>query len=204
LTIRWDSKTLGITGADVADLLYGGEPRIALGGGGGGGGGARGAGQAELPGDTGLSLNASTMADGDEKIVADRIYQVLSAKHTLKQPEPPGTPVTDLTGQWLIDIQYAAGKTTHTLHLRQQQNGVTGTHQGDFLARDISGTISGDAIALASVVTERHGDALTYRFSGKATGTGDAATLTGTLDLGEYLTATWTGRRYQAANGRTA
>ena len=37
MTIRWDSKTLGITGADVADLLYDGEPRIALGGGGGGG-----------------------------------------------------------------------------------------------------------------------------------------------------------------------
>ncbi len=170
---------------------------------------ARGAGQAELPGDTGISLSASMMADGDEKIVADRIYQVLSAKHTLKPVEPPKTPTTDLTGQWLIDIQYAAGKTTHTLHLRQQENGVVGTHQGDFLARDISGTISGDAITLASIVTERHGDALNYRFTGKAATTGDAATgdavtLSGTLDLGEYLTATWTGRRYQAANGRTA
>lgn len=209
LSIRWDSKTLGITGADVADLLYDGEPRIALGAGGGGGGGARGAGQAELPGDTGISLNASTMADGDEKVVADRIYQVLSAKHTLKPAEAPKAPAIDLTGQWLIDIQYAAGKTTHTLHLRQQENGVTGTHQGDFLARDISGTISGDAITLASIVTERHGDALTYRFTGKTAGTGggvasNGATLSGTLDLGEYLTATWTGRRYQAANGRTA
>jgi hypothetical protein len=144
------------------------------------------------------------MANGDEKIVADRIFQVLSAKHTLKPVDAPKAPATDLTGQWLVDIQYAAGKTTHTLHLRQQENGVTGTHQGDFLARDISGTISGDAITLASVVTERHGDALTYRFSGKTTGAGDAATLSGTLDLGEYLTATWTGRRYQAGNGRTA
>jgi L-seryl-tRNA(Ser) seleniumtransferase len=204
LSIRWDSKTLGITGSDVAAELYGGEPRIALNGGGGGGGGARGGGQAELPGDTGVSLNASTMADGDEKIVADRLFQVLSAKHTLKPVEAPKTPTLDLTGQWLIDIVYAAGKTTHTLHLRQQENGVTGTHQGDFLARDISGTISADAITLGSNVTERHGDALTYRFSGKATGSGDAATLSGTLDMGEYLTATWTGRRYQAGNGRTA
>jgi hypothetical protein len=188
----------------VADLLYDGEPRIALGGGGGGGGGARGAAQAELPGDTGISLSASMMANGDEKIVADRIHQVLSAKHTPKPIEPPKPPALDMTGQWTIDIQYAAGKTTHTLHLRQQENGVAGTHQGDFLARDISGTISGDAITLASIVTERHGDALTYRFSGKAIGSGDAATLSGTLDLGEYLTAAWTGRRYQATNGRTA
>jgi D-glucosaminate-6-phosphate ammonia-lyase len=144
------------------------------------------------------------MGNGDEKIVADRIYQVLSAKHTLKPVEPPKAPAIDLTGQWLIDIQYAAGKTTHTLHLRQKENGVTGTHQGDFLARDISGTINGDTITIASVVTERHGDALTYRFSGKAGGSGAASTLSGTLDLGEYLTATWTGRRYQAGNGRTA
>ena len=50
---------------------------------------------------------------------------------------------------------------------------MEGTHQGDFLARDISGTISGDAITLASSVTERHGDALTYRFTGKTAGTGE-------------------------------
>jgi uncharacterized pyridoxal phosphate-dependent enzyme len=201
MTIRWDSKALGITGPEVADLLYDGEPRIALGGGGG-----RGADQAELPGDTGISLSASMMANGDEKIVADRIHQVLSAKHTPKPVEPQKPPAIDLTGQWLIDIQYAAGKTTHTLYLRQQENGVAGTHQGDFLARDISGTISGDTLTLASIVTERHGDALTYRFTGKAAGSGDAATLSGTLDLGEYLTATWTGRRYRSANanGRTA
>ncbi len=91
------------------------------------------------------------MANGDEKIVADRIYQVLSAKHTLKPVEAARSPRDRPDGP--VDrstSKYAAGKTTHTLHLRQQQNGVTGTHQGDFLARDISGTISGDAITLAS------------------------------------------------------
>ena len=38
VTIRWDSKQFGITGAEASDLLDKGEPRIALGGGGGGGG----------------------------------------------------------------------------------------------------------------------------------------------------------------------
>ncbi len=41
VTIRWDSKQLGLTGADVSDLLDKGEPRIALGGGGGGGRGGQ-------------------------------------------------------------------------------------------------------------------------------------------------------------------
>ena len=50
---------------------------------------------------------------------------------------------------------------------------------------------AGDAISLASIVTERHGDALNYRFTGKLSG----ETMSGSLDLGEYLSATWTARR---------
>jgi L-seryl-tRNA(Ser) seleniumtransferase len=46
-------------------------------------------------------------------------------------------------------------------------------------------------VALASTVTERHGDALNYRFTGKLTGD----SLSGALDLGEYLGATWIAKR---------
>ena len=34
-------------------------------------------------------------------------------------------------------IEYAAGASTHTLHLRQKGNDIDGTHQGDFVARDL-------------------------------------------------------------------
>ena len=189
LTIRWDSKQLGITGADASDLLDDGEPRIALGGAGGGGGG-RGGGQT-LPGDTGISITSAMMSPGDEKIVAQRIVDVLSAKHTLKAVEPPVAPAANLTGRWEIDIKYAAGSATHTIHLQQNGNRLDGIHQGNFLTRDISGTISGDSVSLASTVTERHGDALNYRFTGKVAG--DA--MSGSLDMGEYLRAVWTARR---------
>ncbi|MEO5742891.1 MAG: hypothetical protein ABIS29_20075, partial [Vicinamibacterales bacterium] len=83
------------------------------------------------------------------------------------------------------------GRATHTLHLQQDGNRLEGTHQGDFLAREISGTIDGDIVTLASIVTERHGDALTYRFSGRVAD----QTLSGSLDMGEYLDATWTAQR---------
>ncbi len=46
-------------------------------------------------------------------------------------------------------------------------------------------------MTLASSVTERHGDSLNYRFSGKVSGD----SMSGSLDLGEYLTATWTAKR---------
>ncbi len=188
VTVRWDSKQLEITGQDVADLLYNTEPRIALNGAGGGGR----AGQAAEAGDTGVSINLSTTVAGEEKIVAERLYQVLSAKHTLKPAAPTLAPTANLSGSWDVEIQYVASKTTHVLHLQQKGNELEGTQRGNFLARDIAGTISGDAVTLMSNVTERHGDALRYNFSGKVSGD----TMSGTLDMGEYLTATWTGRRH--------
>ena len=185
VTLRWDSKQLGITGADVSDLLENGEPRIALGGGGGGGGGR------DLPGDSGISITSAMMQPGDEKVVAQRIVEVLSARHTLKPVEAPATPASNLSGGWDVEIKYAASGTTHRLQLQQNGNRLDGIHQGNFLTRDVTGTISGDTVTLSSNVAERHGDSLNYRFRGKVSGD----TLSGDLDLGEYRTATWTARR---------
>ena len=187
VSVRWESKRLGVTGQEVSDILYNTEPRIALGGGGGGR-----AGQPAETGDTGVSMSLSMTQPGDEKIVAERLSEVLSAKRTLKPPDPTLAPVANLSGSWDVEIQYAASKSTHVLHLQQKGNDLEGTQRGNFLARDIAGTINGDAVTLQSNVTERHGDALRYRFTGKVSGD----TMSGALDMGEYLTATWVGRRY--------
>lgn len=181
VTIRWDSRKLGVTGPEVAAILYDGEPRIAL-----NGGQSR-----DGSGDSNISIVSAMMAPGDEKVVADRVRKVLSAAYTPKTMEAPAPPVANLAGRWDVEIQFAASATTHTIHIQQNGDRLEGIHQGTFLTRDISGTIDGDAVTLASVVTERHGDALTYRFQGKVTGDGMA----GSLDMGEYLKATWTGRR---------
>jgi L-seryl-tRNA(Ser) seleniumtransferase len=109
----------------------------------------------------------------------------------LKPAEPAVAPVSNLSGRWDVEIKYAASTTTHTLHLQQNENRLEGLHQGNFVTRDISGTISGDTVSLSSNVTERHGDSLVYRFNGKVTGD----SMAGALDLGEYLAATWTARR---------
>lgn len=61
------------------------------------------------------------------------------------------------------------------------------------MSRDLSGTVEGDAVRLVSSYTERHGDSLQFTFSGKLSGD----SLSGTLDMGEYLTAKWTARRHQ-------
>jgi L-seryl-tRNA(Ser) seleniumtransferase len=188
VTITWDSQALGITGPEVQDILYNSEPRIALAGSRGPGSGRGNSGASSI------SIVASMMAPGDEKIVAERVHHVLSAKHTMKPVDAPRPPVANLSGPWQIEIQYAASKTIHRLHLQQNGNRLEGIHQGNFLTRDIAGTIDGDAISLASIVSERHGDALTYRFSGTIKG----EAMSGALDLGEYLAATWSARRPSA------
>jgi len=185
IAIRWDSAKLGITGNEVADILYTGEPRITL------NGSRAGTPADDGSGDTGLSIVVSMMLAGDDAIVGKRVAEVLSAKHTPKPSEAPAPPVGNAGGRWNVEIKYAAGTGVHHLHLQQTGSRLEGVHQGNFLTRDIAGTINGDTVSLASSVTERHGDALSYRFTGKVSGD----TMSGTLDMGEYRAATWTARR---------
>jgi L-seryl-tRNA(Ser) seleniumtransferase len=193
VSINWDPAKLGITGEQVSDILWSTEPRVALGGGGGGGGGGR-RGRGE-PGQTGISLTAYMMAPGDVKIVADRVFEILSAKRPVWKPEVPKTPAGDLTGRWDVTIQFAAGSAEHCFFVKQEGNRLAGTHQGDFVARDFSGAVSGNDVRIASSVGEVHGAALSYRFTGKLNGD----TMSGTLDMGEYLGAQWTAKRHTFA-----
>jgi L-seryl-tRNA(Ser) seleniumtransferase len=180
LRVLWKRDALGVSGDTIARTLLDGEPRIAL-------FAARGGDDRSL---TGVSVNPYMLTPGDEKIIADRLFAVLS--------KPPQDPIVqtaaasgDISGRWDVNITYAAGASTHTLYLRQTGNDVEGTHQGDFMARDLAGSIAGDAVKLRSSIGERHGDSISYTF----TGTLKVDTMSGTLDMGEYLSATWNAAR---------
>jgi L-seryl-tRNA(Ser) seleniumtransferase len=185
LSITWDEAKLGISGLAAARHLFNTEPRIALPTGGGGRrGGAN-------PGETGISVVPYMMAPGEEKIVADRIRGVLTSPP--KQETSKTSPATaDLSGRWDVRIEYLASSSDHVLHLNQRGERIEGTHQGDFVSRDLGGTIDGDQVRLISSYNG-HGDSLPYQFSGKAT----ADEMTGTLEMGEYLGARWTAKRHQ-------
>src|SRR6185436_1654473 len=85
LTISWDPAKLHITGEELAEELATNKPRIALGG--GGGGGRRGGGAAD-DSSSSISITAWMMQPGDDKVVADRIHEVLSRK---RDPAPAQT-----------------------------------------------------------------------------------------------------------------
>ena len=132
------------------------------------------------------------MMPDDVEVVADRVHEILAVKWAPWNPEVPKAPATDLTGRWDVRIDFAAGASDHTFHVRQQGNQVVGTHQGDFVARDFSGTISGGDERIVSSVGEVHGAALSYAFTGKVQGD----KMSGGLDMGEYLGARWTATRH--------
>lgn len=186
LAVRWRAADRGISGQEVARLLDAGEPRIVV--------NVAGAGnqaQGQAVGDTGVSMVPSTMALGDERIVADRLVEVLRVIRPTPAVVVVAPAVGEVSGQWAVEIQYAASRSTHTVVLLQGGSRLTGSHKGNYVTRDLEGTINGDRITLASTVTERTGDSLVYRFSGTLAG----ETMSGTLDMGEYLQATWTASR---------
>jgi len=139
------------------------------------------------------------MQPGDDKIVADRIHEVLSIK---RSPRPePAAPETNLSGRWDVNVEFFSSKSQHVLFLQQDGGRVNGSHKSDFSVRDVQGTIEGGQIKLRSNTAERgSGDSIPYIFAG--TGSGDA--FSGTLYMGEYLNAKFAATRRPYAAGSSA
>jgi L-seryl-tRNA(Ser) seleniumtransferase len=183
LQIQWDGEALGITGAEAEKMLLEGTPRIILGGSSGGRRmGAR---------NSSLTIMPYMMMPGDSKAAAERIHAVLS--QAKKQAPPAKTPASvNLTGQWDVHLQFVYGEAHHKLMFEQTGDDLVGTHQGEFLASDLRGTVEGDNVWLRS--SHRYeGTRLGYEFTGKATGD----RITGTVDLGEYGQAQFTATRHK-------
>ena len=123
--------------------LLDGEPRIAV-------FAARGG----TPAQTGVSITPYMLQAGEEAIIADRLYAVLANAPRQDAAAAPRTPAADLSGDWDVHIQYAASTSRHTLHLRQRGADIDGSHQGDFVTRDLTGTIDGEDVRLRSTYDE--------------------------------------------------
>jgi L-seryl-tRNA(Ser) seleniumtransferase len=186
LRVLWDRSKLGVSGDLVARMLLDGEPRVAV-------FAARG----ETASETGVSITPYMLLPGDAEIVADRLAATLSHPPQKDTDTAPKAPATDLSGHWDVQLEFAAGRSTHGLHLRQRGNDLDGTHAGDFVSRDLTGTIDGNAVRIHSTYDEAHGDALNFTFVGKVA----EDSMSGTLDMGEYLMGTWKATRHDARRG---
>ncbi|HEY9489124.1 MAG TPA: aminotransferase class V-fold PLP-dependent enzyme, partial [Chryseosolibacter sp.] len=183
LNISWDPEKLHITAEEVAEDFARNKPRIAI--------GAR-----TRDGVTSLSITTGQMQPGNDRIVADRIHDILSKKHA-PGPTAMEAPSVTISGHWEITVEYFSSTSQHTLYLEQDGNWIQGTHHSDFSSQEIMGMVEGDKVKLRSNV-RIPGSGVTYMFSGTATK--DA--MTGSIYLGEYLNAKFTAKRVVYENER--
>jgi hypothetical protein len=180
LTIRWESP-VAITAPDVARILLDTEPRITL---------ARATGNS-------IQIVPYQMSAGDEKIVADRLYAVLSRPPKVEPPpKPQGTPAS-IAGQWDVRLEFNYGAASHSVILEQEGTRLMGTHHGEFAAGDLNGSVAANSVTFQSSLPT-HGTRVSFQFNGTVAD----GKMSGTVLLGEYGEAKWTAERHQYRSGR--
>ena len=177
LTISWDPLKLHLTSAELIQELINSKPRITVG-----------AGRNTDNGMTSISINASQMQAGQDKIVGDRIFELLTKKRSPKTESEMKAPAALINGRWDLTVDYFSSKSDHLLYIEQDGNWIKGIHKTDFSTREISGSIEGDEIKFLSPGRR---PAVSYTFSGTISGD----IISGKIDMGEFLTANFTGKK---------
>lgn len=176
LVISWDPSKFHVSGEEMAEELGRNKPRVAVG-------------SRSGEGITSINITPSQMKDGEDKIVADRVYGLLTKKREAKSTSMTA-PSADINGRWDVDVEFFSSNSNHKLYLEQDGNWLQGVHKGDYSMQDIVGTIEGNEIKLSSV-SRQPGDSIMYLFSGTVSGEG----INGSIFMGEYLTANFTAKK---------
>lgn len=179
LYVKWETNKLNINSFELAEELGRNKPRIAL------------ASRGETDGISSVSITTGQIQAGEEKIIADRLFEVLSKKRS-PQPEM-SAPAANLSGQWNLSIKFFSSTAAHTMAIQQEGNWLSGTHKSDFDVRTVAGTIDGNKVRFESSV-KIIADNVNYLFKGTVNGD----TMSGDIHLGEYRTATFTASRSQS------
>jgi D-glucosaminate-6-phosphate ammonia-lyase len=178
LVISWKPDDLNINGQDVKESLATKQPRIAVH-----------STYLNSSGDTEVVISSGQMQPGNDKIVADRIVEILSQSNT--KPKDMAVPAANLTGRWDVDVEFYSSKSQHTLFIEQDGNWITGSHKGDFSMRDMVGILDGDQVKLSS--SDRHvADNIPFIFYGTVADD----KMSGQIFMGEYIRSSFTAKRH--------
>lgn len=181
LKVEWDTARIALTGQAVEQLLWDGDPRVAVSGAG-----------SFLPfppnQQPNITIYPSQLRSGEAEIIADRVFEVLT--HPPHVERLSDAPDVDISGEWDIEMRFSAGNAIHRLILEQRGSILKGTHFGSFAPRGLTGWIHGKDVLLRSSYTH-DGVRLNFEFTGTAAGD----SISGRVSMGEYGMAEWTAKR---------
>jgi D-glucosaminate-6-phosphate ammonia-lyase len=184
LLISWDPLQLHLTAEDASEELGRNKPRVAV--------------AIEklksLPGTpalTAIRVNAGQMQPGEDKIVSERIYAVLSKSRTPK-PILMSAPSSSVAGRWNLTIDYYTSKEDYTWVLEENGNWIQGVHAGKFSTQNIAGTMEGDQLQ----VKTQEGN-VENRINFTFTGQVSKDSIEGTVYMVEYGKAAFKASRYK-------
>ena len=179
ISVSWNPEAFNITGMDVSEELATTTPRIALSGS-----------FLDNNGMTNVGINTGQMQPGEDKIVADRLYEILTRKN--EKPVGLAAAIPKLSGRWDVDIDFYSSKCRHSFTIEQDGNFISGWHRGEFTTREMYGVVDGNKVRLFS--SERlTADNVPFTFHGTATND----KMEGGIYMGEYIRATFTATRYE-------
>ena len=174
LTVKWDPAKIGLTAGQLHDILMDGNPRL----------------QTLASGDGhSFPLRVTNIEREHVEAVAERLDAVLRGAPgpVKKKPAPPSA---DISGRWDVELSFVHGASKHRFYLEASGNTIAGAHHGRTARGEVSGTIDGARVEIASELA-LPGATLRYQFSGRLSGD----EMSGKVTLGEYGPATWTARR---------
>jgi uncharacterized pyridoxal phosphate-dependent enzyme len=177
LRISWDANQLKITGSELVAVLDAGTPRILV----EGGSGVRPNRMASS-----IGIMPYMMDPGEDRIVADAIYEALTKPAHYDDPVIPTGEPAKVQGKWAFTIQYTRGTGEQHITLQQSGNELTGNQQGELYKADLKGSIHATQIELRSNMAVS-GNEIPWTFKGEV----HENTMEGTVHLGEYGDATW-------------
>lgn len=177
LNVYWDPAKFNITGAEMAELTGRSKPRIAIG-------------SDDKEGKSSVNITTGQMQPGNEVVVANRLHDVLTTKRSPKITTMV-MPTVHLAGSWDTTVQFFSSSSKHVLFIEQEGRWIKGWHKGDFSVRELTGEVESDT-SVKMKSTDRHpADWVTFIFSGTIAGD----TISGSIYMGEYRTATFTAKR---------
>lgn len=184
LRVEWDMNQIGVVAREIGEELLNGQPRIM---------------SHAFPKELDPSMMETNTFDirpmalypDDYRIVTERLYQAFRNAPKGPRPEPRhAPPAADVNGRWNIDIEFVAGKASHTMYLQAKGDRLEGLHRGRITEGRIEGHIDGDRVKFESRGKYEAAD-MRYFFDGRIR----SGEIAGELGLGEYGKARWKARR---------